>query len=76
MSARINDLERQIRGMTPGEQSELFARIDDLYGAELERMRTEKQAAALKMGIDPDDDGAVQRLVNEVRYGNPNGRVG
>ncbi len=76
MSARINDLERQIRGMTPGEQSELFARIDDLYGAELERMRTENQAAALKMGIDPDDDGAVQRLVNEVRYGNPNGRVG
>ena len=76
MSASVTEVERQIRQMTSAEQSKLIERIDDLLVAEWNRMRDDNREAALKMGIDPEDEGAIQRLVNKVRYGNPDGRVG
>ena len=76
MSASVTEVERQIRQMTPDEQSKLIERIDDLLMAEWGRVRADNRDAALKIGIDPEDDEAVQRLVNKARYGNPDGRVG
>lgn len=68
MTKKVAELEKQIRKLALDERTALFEKIDDLYDADWERTSHDAIRAALAIGIDPDDDDAVQGLVSAIRY--------